>query len=144
MMELMVKMVEAIKFSSSSFGSGLFFESFADGKIHSWWSWCFFNKLVQYPFYQHLALLAVTQQLDVQHQTLKFPQKTSSSGFCLLKIFLLIGSNLSSIIDPILCHIVVNLCLHALCKVTSSKNIFLYVARRRAIIAGNLSIKVRP
>ena len=69
---------------------------------------------------------------------------TSSSRFFLFKIFFFIGSSFCLILDPISCHVIVNVCLHSLCKITRCKYIFLGVIEWNISIVCNSPIEIKP
>ena len=63
------------------------------GKIHSWWSWGFFISLLTMSFFPTYSSFNKEPRTGFSASNIEMSSKTTSSGFCLLIIFLLIGSS---------------------------------------------------
>ena len=98
MMEVVVEMQggNKLKLSSSSFGSGLFFNfsnPFLMAKSTPGGLVAFFISSLAMSFFPTSSSFSSDPTIGFSSSNVETSSKTSSSGFCLLKIFLLIGSN---------------------------------------------------
>ena len=98
MMEVVVEMQggDKLKLSSSSFGSGLFFDFsnlFLMAKSTPGGLVAFFISSLAMSFFPTSSSFSSDPTIGFSSSNVESSSKTSSSGFYLLKIFLLIGSN---------------------------------------------------
>ena len=106
----------------SSLGSGLFFSQFnlfLKGNVKSRWSWGLFYQSLAKSFLPTSNSLSKEPTIGVSASNVIIFSKTSSSGFCLLMIFLLIGSSFYLKITLLILSfvkIMVNASLHFLAK----------------------------